>query len=624
MDNCGSCKSGDCFIVHKKILKDSCTIDRLTHKDQPFAWTKDCEQSFQELKQRLNTSLVLVLPNPSTSFEVHYNASHQGLGCMLMQHQKVVTYASKQLKTHERNYPTHDLKLAAMVFAFKIWAHYLYGTKFYRDVAQYVAACLTCQKANGVKKLKWTINGLVPKSWSQPTCVCNCQPAYVIAYASHTMDPAQQNYTTIEKELLAIGFSLDKFRSYLLGSRIVVFFDHAALRYLLKKPNTKPRLIQWILLLQEFNIEIRDKKDAENSIADHLSRIERKSEPMPIRDQFPDEQLLHINTPTPWFVDIYNFVAASQFPPEASRLYKEKLQSDAKYYIWDDPYLLETLQWVKAIATKTNDAKVVVDFLKSNIFYRFGVPKAVISDQGSHFCNKVMDSLLHKYGVCIELPQHITPRKTAKQREIKKMLQKMTNPSRKDWSRLLEDALWLQELDELRLEAYENSRIYKQKVKKFHDQKILRKDFRVDQKVLLFNSRLKLIAGKLRSRWDGPFVITNIFPYGAVQLKDEQSNNTFQLSKPSPSQFCAISAESGVTSARQEFSIAISFFFEFGSGLLKKKCFEKNFELTFGSLKGSSRKRCKFETGKPKSVKGDRLELLTHSGGSDPQRSGYR
>ncbi|RDX72040.1 hypothetical protein CR513_48532, partial [Mucuna pruriens] len=91
-------------------------------------------------------------------------------------------------------------------------------------------------------------------------------------------------------------------------------------------------------------------------------------------------------------------------------------------------------------------------------------------------------------------------------------------------------AYWaLQELDELHLEAYENSKIYKQKVKKFHDQQILRKDFRVSQKVLLFNSRLKLIAGKLRSTWDGPFVKTNIFPYGAFQLKDEQSNNTFQV-----------------------------------------------------------------------------------------------
>ncbi|RDX76707.1 hypothetical protein CR513_43272, partial [Mucuna pruriens] len=77
------------------------------------------------------------------------------------------------------------------------------------------------------------------------------------------------------------------------------FSDHAALRYLLKKPDAKPRLIRWMLLLQEFNIEIRDKKGVENSVADHLSRIERKSEPMPIRDQFLDEKLLHINMPTP-------------------------------------------------------------------------------------------------------------------------------------------------------------------------------------------------------------------------------------------------------------------------------------------------------------------------------------
>ncbi|RDX71688.1 Retrovirus-related Pol polyprotein, partial [Mucuna pruriens] len=138
--------------------------------------------------------------------------------------------------------------------------------------------------------------------------------------------PAHQNYTTTEKEHFAIVFALDKFRSYLLGSKIIVFSDHAALRYLLKKPDAKPRLI-------------RDKKGAENSVADHLSRIEKESEPMPIRDEFLNEQLLHIKASTQWFADICNYVATSQFPPEASRLYTEKLQSDAKYYIWDDPYL---------------------------------------------------------------------------------------------------------------------------------------------------------------------------------------------------------------------------------------------------------------------------------------------
>ncbi|RDX89495.1 Retrovirus-related Pol polyprotein from transposon 17.6, partial [Mucuna pruriens] len=133
----------------------------------------------------------------------------------------------------------------------------------------------------------------------------------------------------MEKKLLAIVFALDKFHSYLLGSKVIIFSDHAALKYLLKKPDAKPRLIQWMLLLQEFDLEIKDKKGVDNAVADHLSRIEREPDPMPIQDDFLDEQLLHMDTSTPWFADICNFIVASQFPPEASWLYKEKIKSDA-------------------------------------------------------------------------------------------------------------------------------------------------------------------------------------------------------------------------------------------------------------------------------------------------------
>ena len=114
---------------------------------------------------------------------------------------------------------------------------------------------------------------------------------YAIYYASRTLDAAQANYTTMEKELLAIVFALDKFRSYLLGSK-VVFSDHAALKFLLKKLDAKSRLIRWMLLLQEFNIDIRDRSGAENLVADHLNRLERDAEPFPIHDAFLDEQLL--------------------------------------------------------------------------------------------------------------------------------------------------------------------------------------------------------------------------------------------------------------------------------------------------------------------------------------------
>ncbi|XP_052736657.1 uncharacterized protein LOC128197864 [Vigna angularis] len=105
-------------------------LTQLTRKDQPFVWTDCCETSFQELKKRLTSAPVLVIPDTGKPFEVFCDASHQGLGCVLMQEKKVVAYASRQLKVHEKNYPTHDLELAAVVFALKIWRHYLYGAIF--------------------------------------------------------------------------------------------------------------------------------------------------------------------------------------------------------------------------------------------------------------------------------------------------------------------------------------------------------------------------------------------------------------------------------------------------------------------------------------------------------------
>ena len=92
----------------------------LTRKDQPFTWTDKCEESFQELKRRLTSVPILVILDVGKPFEVYYDASHLGLGCVLMQDKKAVAYVSRQLKVHERNYPTHDLELVAIVFALKI------------------------------------------------------------------------------------------------------------------------------------------------------------------------------------------------------------------------------------------------------------------------------------------------------------------------------------------------------------------------------------------------------------------------------------------------------------------------------------------------------------------------
>ena len=138
---------------------------------------------------------------------------------------------------------------------------------------------------------------------------------YVVYYESKTLNEAQRNYTTTEKELLAVVYALDKFRAYLVGSDIIVFTDHSALKYLLTKQNAKARLIRWVLLLQEFNRKIRDKKGVENVVAGHLSRltIPHNTYNPPINDEFPEESLLLVEE-APWYAHIANYLAIGELP----------------------------------------------------------------------------------------------------------------------------------------------------------------------------------------------------------------------------------------------------------------------------------------------------------------------
>ena len=139
----------------------------------------------------------------------------------------------------------------------------------------------------------------------------------VIYYTSITLNDAQLNYATTEKELLAIIFAFEKFRPYWIGNKIVVHTDHSAIKYLMTKKDAKPKLIWWVLLLQEFNLEIKDKKGTENLVADHLSRLEGASDEVQVNDDFPDEQLLAIEEKrvVPWFADYVNYLVAKVTPP---------------------------------------------------------------------------------------------------------------------------------------------------------------------------------------------------------------------------------------------------------------------------------------------------------------------
>nr|GEW38534.1 reverse transcriptase domain-containing protein [Tanacetum cinerariifolium] len=324
-----------------------------------------------------------------------------------------------------------------------------------------------------------------------------------IHYASKIMTEAQIHYTTTEKEMLVVVYAFEKFRPYLILSKSIVYTDHSALKYLLSKQDAKPRLLQWVLLLSFVGVCMAKKllissklvmKDPPGAIMVPISLL-RKQRKISQRDEMPQNSIKVCEIFDVWGIDFMG------------------------------PFL----------SSRGN--------------------KAIISDRGTHFCNDQFAKVMTKYGVTHRLATAYHPQTSGQvevsNRGLKRILERTVGENRASWSDKLDDALWafrtafktpisytsykltagdhqklqLNELNELRDQAYENYLIYKERAKKLHDSKIKNRIFNVGDQVLLFNSCLKIFSGKLKTHLSGPFTITQVFPYGTVELSQPDGLN---------------------------------------------------------------------------------------------------
>ncbi|GJZ51231.1 reverse transcriptase domain-containing protein [Tanacetum coccineum] len=541
---------------YRRFIQDFSKIARpMTHlleKETPFFFSKGCIKSFNTLKRKLTEAPILIAPDWDLPFELMCDASDFAIGAVL-----------------------------------------------------------------GQRKNK------------------HFQP---IHYASKTMTEAQAHYTTTEKELLAVVYAFEKFWSYLVLSKSIVYTDHSAIKYLFTKKDAKPRLMRWILLLQEFDVIIRDKKGAENLAADHLSRLEN-----PHQDKLENKEITETFPSKSWIVirrcvhgkEALDILEACHNGPtgghHGANLTAKKV-FDARFFwptIYKDAHELvkncdscqrqgkisqrdempqNSIQVCEIFDVWGIDSGDTLPIIKGNIILLlvdcritcdkngFGAPRAIISDRGTHFCNDQFAKVMLKYGVNHRLSTAYHPQTSGQvevsNRGLKRILERTVGENHASWSDKLDDALWafrtayktpigctpyklvygkachlpielehkaywalkhanfdlktagdqrkvqLNELSELRDQAYENSLIYKEKTKRIHDAKIKKPRFQQVESTRILAPLPPVIDTLLTFSSENE---DKVFNHGVLVFKGKSPSSpshrglkAFQLSPKSP------------------------------------------------------------------------------------------
>jgi transposase InsO family protein len=586
----------------------------LRKTETPPVWTSACTHAFNALKRKLVTAPILIPPNWDKDFHIYVDASNVALGSVLSQKDE-----------KGRDHP--------------------------------------------------------------------------IYYASRQLVQAEKNYSVTEREALGMIFSVQKFRHYLLGNKVVFHVDHDALKYMVNKPQLSGRIARWVLLLQEFDFTVEVRPGKSHANADHLSRLNDELGDEPIDDSFPDAQLFFVDIIPPEYAEIINYLQTNTFPEGytdkqkrrlayragpytiiANTLYKQgkdgvlrrcvtsseipqilkechdnpagghfagdvtarkilqsgywwpTLFADCSTYTrqcdvcqrigkptdssampltpilalapfekWgidfvgpiNPPsrhgrhrYILVATdyatKWAEAEATKTNDKVIVAKFLRENIMARFGCPKELMSDRGTHFVNDVIEELTTKYKIKHRLTTPYHPRANGQTEKTNgilcKIITKTVQGSMTDWDTKLIDALWayrtaykvttkftpfqlvygqeailpielelpslriainerlgdaeslearinmLEKLDETRSQAYLNTAAIQKWRKSYYDSKMKEKKIGPTDLVLLYDSRFQKFPGKFRLHWLGPYKVRVIHANGSFELEDFAGN----------------------------------------------------------------------------------------------------